>query len=529
MQTQETEMITVPEEPMFNKFKAWRKYQQEAVSKLLNVDRKIVILDAPTGSGKSLVAMSVAKQTNGRVYYLVGTKDLQEQLLRDFKCLALLKGRNNFRCLLKNVACDSCMYSYMKKRCPEKENCPYYVHKEKAKQSQFVVWNYPMFLTNQTFAGDFPPADLIICDEAHLLEGALMNFVNIKFDHDFFNDLQLGFPGKEEEKWVIDRINKAYQFANRQYSELAGQMQMSLYEDEEPHIIDIKRCHELEVKLKKLNFFKKVYDKDTWVMEYRRDSYDWENSYISFKPLKVDKFSDYIFVWAKKILLMSATLPNTDMLCSSLGIDKRYAVRLSIPSTFKKENRPIIYKPIGRMSYAYWEETIEKIIRYLSEYCRTHKEKILIHCVNYRIAGILTSATGMTHDYDFYYHDSASEREIMLDRFKESEAPSMLVTPSMESGVDLPGDLCHVQFILKVPYLSLADEQVKQRLAIDRDWYISSTINRLVQSCGRIVRSEDDYGKTYILDECFYDLVRNYKYLFPKWFLEAVAVERTST
>jgi len=521
--------MKAPEVPVFNGFDAWRRYQREGVEKLVTADRKFLLLDSPTGSGKSLIAMSLAKLIGGRVYYLVGTKDLQEQLLHDFKCLALLKGRNNFKCLIKDVSCDQCLYSYIKKRCPEKERCPYYVIKEKAKQSKFVVWNYPMFLTNQTFAGDFPMADLIVCDEAHLLEGALMNFVNIKFDKDFFSDLGLTFPGKEDEKWVFKRIAEAYKIVNKQYSQLAGQLQMSLYEDEEPHIIDIKRMKEWEGKLKKMNFFYKVYNKDTWVMDYLRDSYDWENSYIMFKPLKVDNFSDYVFDWGSKILLMSATLPNTKILCTSLGINPRDTARLNIPSTFKKENRPIIYKDIGRMSYAYWETTIEKIIRHLSEYCRVNKEKILIHCVNYRIAGIVVSSTGMTHDYSCYYHEGAGDRTVMLDKFKEAEAPAMLVSPSMESGVDLPGDLCRTQFILKIPYLSIADKQVKERMAIDRDWYISSTINRLVQMSGRIVRSEDDWGRTYILDSCFEDLIRYYKKFFPAWFLEAVAVERMST
>jgi Rad3-related DNA helicase len=517
--------IVVPEKPVFSGFDSWRKYQQSAVEKLASVDKKIIILDAPTGSGKSLVAMSIAAAMGGRVYYLVGTKNLQEQLIRDFDCLALLKGRSNFRCLMKDTTCDQCMYSYAKKVCPEKESCPYYAHKAKAKESKFVVWNYPMFLTNQTFAGDFPPADLIICDEAHLLEGALMNFVNVKFDHEFFNEVGLGFPGKGEEEYVFKRINEAYKILNREYGDTAGRMQMRLYADEEPHILEINKCRELERKIKKIKFFESVYDKDTWVMDYGRNQYDWHNDYISFKPLKVGKFSDYIFSWADKILLMSATMQHTSIICNSLGINPKDVARLDIPSTFKRENRPVIFYPIGRMSYPYWENTIEKIVKFLSGYCDEHKEKILVHCANYKIAGSILSLL-FAPDYTFYFHETSEERTTALGNFKKADAPCMMVTPSMESGVDLPGDLCRTQFILKVPYLSLADKQVKERMAIDHDWYMSSTINRLVQASGRIVRSEDDWGKTYILDECFADLVKHNKKFFPKWFLESVAVQR---
>ena len=520
--------ISVPDKPMFDGYNSWRKYQRQAIDKIVNVNKRYVILDAPTGSGKSLVAMSIAKLIGGRTYYIVGTKDLQEQLLRDFPFLAILKGRNNFKCLLKKVSCDQCMYSYIKKPCPRKEECPYYIHKEKAKQSKYVVWNYSMFLTNQTFVGDFPPADLLICDEAHLLEGALMSFINVTFNHDFFNDFDIGFPGKDEEEYVFDRINKVEKIINKQYSTLTGRLQMRLYEDEEPERIELQKCNELGSKLKKLHFFKKMYNKDTWVMDYCRNQYDWHNDFISFKPLKVDWFSDYIFSWASKILLMSATMPHTSILCNSLDISSSALVRLNIPSTFKKENRAVVYHPIGRMSHAYWEVTIEKVIRFMSEYCKSHKEKILVHCANYKIASTLMDASSMAPDYNIYFHETAEERSFVLDKFKEAEAPAMLITPSMETGIDLPGDMCRIQFIVKVPYLSLGDKQVKERLAIDRDWYISSTINRLVQASGRIVRSEDDWGRTYILDECFADLVRYYKEFFPSWFLEAIAVERRS-
>jgi len=527
MKESSTTGLVVPDKPFFDGYSSWRKYQRQAVGKIVNANNKFVVLDAPTGAGKSIVAMSIAKLTGGRAYYLVGTIDLQEQLLRDFPFLAILKGRNNFKCLLKNVSCDQCMYSYIKKPCPEKENCPYYIHKEKAKESRFVIWNYPMFLTNQTFVGDFPPADLLICDEAHLLESALMGFVNVRFDHDFFNDYGLGFPGKDDEKYVLDRINEVEKVINTRYSTLSGRLQMRLYEDEEPERIELQKCHELEGRLKKLHFFKKLYNKDTWVMDYKKQ-YDWSDDSISFKPLKVDWCSDYIFSWAKKTLLMSATMPHTSIVCNSLGISPSTLVRLDIPSTFKKENRAVIYKPIGRMSRPYWEDTIEKVVRFISEYCKAHKEKILVHCTNYKIAGVLMDASSMSPDYTLYFHETADERSYALSQFKEAEAPAMLVSPSMETGVDLPDDMCRVQFIIKVPYLSLGDKQVKERLAIDKDWYISSTINRLVQASGRIVRSEDDWGKTYIFDECFADLIRYYKEFFPKWFLESVAVERRS-
>lgn len=42
-----------------------------------------------------------------------------------------------------------------------------------------------------------------------------------------------------------------------------------------------------------------------------------------------------------------------------------------------------------------------------------------------------------------------------------------------------------------------------------------------MQAYGRVVRAEDDYGVTYIIDESFGHLFR-YKSQFPKYFVEAV-------
>ena len=72
------------------------------------------MLEAPTGFGKSPVAIAVGK-TLGTSYICSATKDLQTQYIKDFPFLRTIKGMRNYDCLAKEdfvlnktYECDQC-------------------------------------------------------------------------------------------------------------------------------------------------------------------------------------------------------------------------------------------------------------------------------------------------------------------------------------------------------------------------------------------------------------------------------------
>jgi Rad3-related DNA helicase len=97
----------------------------------------------------------------------------------------------------------------------------------------------------------------------------------------------------------------------------------------------------------------------------------------------------------------------------------------------------------------------------------------------------------------------------------------------MINGVDLKDDFSRFQVILKVPFPNLVSTKIKMRLNTRPDWYNWRTLIDILQSYGRSIRNEDDWAETYILDECFDQILENKS--IPKYFLEALKIKKLPT
>ena len=117
---------------------------------------------------------------------------------------------------------------------------------------------------------------------------------------------------------------------------------------------------------------------------------------------------------------------------------------------------------------------------------------------------------------------SASNKNEIIREFKESEEASILLSPSILEGEDFPHDECRYVIMPKVPYLSLGDKVVRERLSEDPDWYTWKAISDIIQGSGRGMRNEKDFCSIYILDAMFEDIARKHKADIPQWFLEAI-------
>lgn len=176
-------------------------------------NKKIIFLDAPTGTGKSIIGYMIhfcyyyireklceaLEKTfeNTTTYTLTSSKILQEQLEHDFNTFemhdhfTMLKGMSNYECKVGTKQMNTYV-GYADRTCKgmkrdQIENmecfvdCEYMQRRMKASMSPSAVVNYAYFLTimNARFSPYFSPRNLVIADEGHLVPQIVTGMFNI--------------------------------------------------------------------------------------------------------------------------------------------------------------------------------------------------------------------------------------------------------------------------------------------------------------------------------------------------------------
>jgi Rad3-related DNA helicase len=96
----------------------------------------------------------------------------------------------------------------------------------------------------------------------------------------------------------------------------------------------------------------------------------------------------------------------------------------------------------------------------------------------------------------------------------------------MDTGYDFAGDECRYQVIAKLPFPDLRSAVQRMRMEVDKEYRNYVTAQDLVQMSGRIVRSEDDWGETFIIDDNIEWFVKQAREFLPAWWRQAFRSER---
>jgi Rad3-related DNA helicase len=497
-----------------------RKNQLETISEIKNaIDKgyKYIILEAGTGTGKSAIAATLAEMYDS-TYILTVTKQLQEQYLNDFKDLGfkLVKGRGNFKC--RKYGADNLDHTCAEGKCKLEGHscefkisknynniskdtiCEYDYQKFLGLISKVVISNYHYLYYELNYVKDFTKRKLMIFDEAHNLEEILMGQLKLEFNRE---DLKQDI-GVNLSKETIKMLN------NGDYNVWIQFIQKirDKYKFEHDKLKDIKR---IDVKQKVIYLKSRVDDCEEFVSHIKKDPDKWIFDYdpnvgiAEFKPVKVDKYAeDKFFRYGDVCIFMSATILDYKLFAKWLGIkeDEIYAIRQKSP--FEINRNPLITFEGFDMSYTNLSKTAPKTLNSINEIFKRHEnEKGIIHTISYECKDYLKNKIDSNRLIDHNTFNRSSQ----LKKFKKSTESLVLISPSMNEGVDLPGDLCRFQVIFKIPYPSLADKQTNVRMRMDSEWYRYKTSLTLVQTLGRGMRYEDDYCTTYFLDSRLLDFV----------------------
>lgn len=498
--------------------------------------KKNILIDAPVGIGKSFAAMMIIAHFMKTKKYskfdlITNSKILQSQYFEDFEFINNLWGANNYSCNKYECSCETGkeLAKLNDNKC---EDCPYDEAKEWYFGGQVGLTNYHMFILYNLFLPHLHEAresKILIVDEAHELENVLCDFITVKLSKPILK--MMGVPQALIVKYTskFKAIKTMGQFvdilANDLMPDLVTYKKRVRKSDLSKE--ELKRFERLESNITKYDFFLKKHEQDSnnWVLEVNDNKYNPNKKMngvteITIQPVWSNTFlKEYVWDKYDHVILMSGTILDLDMFCHLNGMEAKDTSYLSMDMPFPKENRKIYYMPVAKMNYTNKHQAIEMYIPQIKKILKKNsKHKGIIHTVNYEIANWIQEKI---QDKRLIFHDS-STRDLALRQHYASTEPTVLVSPSMFTGVDLKDDYSRFQMILKMPYPNLGSEKIKKRKDSMEEWYTWRTVADVVQAYGRSVRNYDDWAETWILDESFGGLLHFGSYYMPDWFHNAI-------
>ena len=510
------------------KDKPWRENQLETITAAMNSDKKIVVIEAPTGSGKSLIGMACGIMA-GKANYYCSTKMLQAQLEADFPEGKTLYGKANYRCKLnRDKNCDQCVFT-KNAPCEEIDNCLYRLAKNTVLESPLRIINYAYALTEMKYVGKFCNTPLTIIDEADALENSLLSAVELPFTERSLYRLEIDAGPKFKTVTAKDGLSSWREFGS-EASERSGSIWRKL--DAEVNSWErVTQDYQFEI-IRERDFYKHIWercqiflgnvDKD-WILEFTERNGS-RQAITRFKPLWMtpELAEEALWKHSDKFVLMSGTLLPKVLLSKTLGLDPDDMEYFQVPSNFPVENRPIYFRDVANMTAKTTDAELPNLIDDIKEVMEIHKnEKGIIHATSYvlskKIADALNDPRIITH--------TSQNREEVVNNWLASDKPLVIISPAMVRGVSCEDDKARWCYIAKAPFLSLGEASTSKRLysgVIGQKWYSCSMLLDVVQMTGRIVRSKDDHGKSYIGDKQVFKALSDNISAVPKWWVEAI-------
>lgn len=515
-------------------------------------NKKHVILDAPTGSGKSVIAWTIMNTLHqlgiirkGQV--ITTTKALQTLYTTSFPEMNSLKAKTNYHCP-HGQGCylsPECKMHTKINGCKSKEECPYVLARETwCDRSTFRLTNTSFMLEAGSSlvkdGGRF--ADFMVIDEAHRLEEMIIEHSKFIFSTHVINEVSMinsYIPSNNLHSAIIRLLNYLGQ---KSYN---SEGHMSIYDEETKNLVKNLSEELVEFSQKILEYCNSLDPRDKEdekAIEYLNQSLEvinsmYENTILLLEHIELGtRFNIYIntgyleikiidarvssinslFSKSDKFLHMSGTICGYEYHISKLGINKDEAKFIKIDNHIPENNRTI--RALGNFrirgnDYNSNQKAIVYVDRILDHYYNQHG---FIFCPSYEMC-------------ETYYKYSSHQKRLRLPSNTEEafeilskDDDSVVISPALIEGIDLKGDMCRFQIIPRIPYLYLGDDIVKIKLQTEPEFYYRTTIMKLVQICGRGIRGVDDYCDTYIFDQTFKSLItRNNEYV-PDWFEKAI-------
>ncbi len=515
------------------------------IQKAFSEGYRNVLLEAPVGSGKSAIAMTVARWLGGG-HILTPMKSLQNQYIDDFSHLDIvsMKGRGAYPCIhylsdaspieyneIHDLILNSSDVSPNKlgyettvaggicsgskpvyRSCTESlklegKTCPYRLAAEVANEADIIIHNFSSFIYQTFYSSMFDHRPVVIIDECHKIENIIREFAS----------RTITCPGKMTIPEGITTLDEVAQLLRQN---------VELYSDLKDPDTEVSPRDEMWDMIEYMEEISddvgKVLVTEIEKVLYKKNK-DQTKTYSVILDDVSSRTSSLVLSYGGKRLLMSGTIGDTNYFCERNGLLPGETRVIKLESTFPRLHTRVIAKSqyMVDTSYSKWPENFERLISNIEHLLNTFDDvKGLIHTPSY--ATNIQVAQALTHTGRIITHESSLDFPNKLEEFYNAKDNRVFLSPICAQGVDFKDDRARFQLILRTPYPNITDPYARHKLNTDSAWMNSQAYITFGQQLGRPVRSESDYAITVLMDSRFPRFIRQISRYLPKKVLQSI-------